>query len=475
MIVETKNNAIPKEKGNYTKLLIAVIAIGVYILLTNIPTPAGLTPQAQKALALMLSAVITWVFEVIPIGIAAPLFVMLMGFLGIVPMKDAMANFTIPTIFFIMATFIIAAGFIGSGLGNRISLMVSSIFGSRADRVLLSFMLPTAVISSVLADIPTAVIFSGIAYTLLKKNDCTPGKSNFGKAIMIGIPIAAAIGGIGTPAGSGINVLALSLLKNTAKIEINFLQWTAIGFPMAILLTLAAWYIISKMIPPEFEYVKGLDDVAQARKDLGRLSSQEKKFMAVFGVTLALWFTQPWNHLDAAVVATITAAVFFLPGINLTTWEEVKGKIGWDVLLLVGAANSIAMAIFNLKGAAWLANSVLGGMGGASIIALLFSVAAFGIFSHLIIPVATAVLAVAIPVLSVLAVKIGVNPALLVIPIAFSASAVFLLPLDPIPLTTFEYKYWKFWDMMKPGFFISLVWLVLLVIFMYGANVIGLI
>lgn len=475
MTVENKNIAIPKEKGNYSKLLVALIAIAVYVFLTSLPSPAGLTPHAQKALALMVSAVITWIFEVIPIGISAPLFVMLMGFLGIVPMKDAMANFMIPTIFFIMATFIIAAGFIGSGLGNRISLMVSSLFGSRADRVLLSFMLPTTVVSSVLADIPTAVIFSGIAYTLLKKNDCTPGKSNFGKAMMVGIPIAAAIGGIGTPAGSGINVLALSLLKNTAKVEINFLQWTAIGFPMAILLTLAAWYIINKMIPSEFEHVKGLEDVAQARKDLGPLTNQEKKFMAVFGITLALWFTQPWNHLDAAVVAIITAAVFFLPGINLTTWDEVKGKIGWDVLLLVGAANSIAMAIFNLKGAAWLANSVLGGMEGAGVIALLLAVSAFGIFSHLIIPVATAVLAVAIPVLSVLAVKIGVNPAILVIPIAFSASCVFLLPLDPIPLTTFEYKYWKFWDMMKPGFFISLVWIVLLVIFMYGANVVGLI
>lgn len=475
MTVENKNIAIPKEKGNYSKLLVALIAIAVYVFLTSLPSPAGLTPHAQKALALMVSAVITWVFEVIPIGISAPLFVILMGFIGIVPMKDAMANFMIPTIFFIMATFIIAAGFIGSGLGNRISLMVSSLFGSRADRVLLSFMLPTALISTVLVDIPTAVIFSGIAYTLLKKNDCTPGKSNFGKAVMVGIPVAAAIGGVGTPAGSGINVLAISLLKTTANVEINFLQWTAIGFPMAIALTLAAWYIITKMIPPEFEYVKGLEDVAQARKDLGPLTMQEKKFMVIFGVTLALWFTQPWNHIDSVVVAIIAAAVFFLPGVNLTTWDEVKGKIGWDVLLLVGAANSIAMAIFNLKGAAWLANSVLGGMGGTGVIALLLAVSAFGVFSHLIIPVATAVLAVAIPVLSVLAVNIGVNPAILVIPIAFSASCVFLLPLDPIPLTTFDYKYWKFWDMMKPGFFISLVWILLLVIFMYGASVIGLI
>lgn len=475
MSLEVKQGDITANKVKYSKLLIALISILVYVVLTSLPTPAGLNPFGQKALALMVSAIIIWVFEVIPIGIAAPLFVVLSAFLGIVPMKDAMSNFMIPTIIFIMSTFIIAIGFINTGLGNRISLMVSSMFGSRSDRVLLSFMLPTTLISTVLADIPTAVIFSGMAYTLLKKNDCTPGKSNFGKAMMMGIPIAAAIGGIGTPAGSGINVLALSLLKSTAKIDINFLQWTAIGFPMAILLTLAAWFILVKMVPPEFETVKGLEDVSKTLKELGPMTKNEKKFMAIFAMTLLLWFTQPWNKIDATVVAIITAAVFFLPGVNLASWEEVKGKIGWDVLLLVGAANSLAMAIFNLKGAAWLANSVLGGVTGASVLVLLFAVAAFGIFSHLVIPVATAVLAVVIPVLSVLATKMGVNPALLVIPIAFSASCVFLLPLDPIPLTTFDYKYWKFWDMMKPGFFISLVWIVLLVAFMYGANAIGLI
>ena len=109
-------------------------------------------------------------------------------------------------------------------------------------------MLSTALISTVLLDIPTAVIFSGIAYSLLKKNNCTPGKSNFGKAMMIGIPIASATGGIGTPAGSGLNILALSLLKDTANIEINFLQWTVIGFPMAMVLTIAALVYCCKNI-----------------------------------------------------------------------------------------------------------------------------------------------------------------------------------------------------------------------------------
>ncbi len=84
-------------------------------------------------------------------------------------------------------------------------------------------------------------------------------------------------------------------------------------------------------------------------------------------------------------------------------------------------------------------------------IVLLFAVSAFGVFSHLIVPVANAVLAVAIPIVAVLAEQAGINPVYLVLPIAFTASDVFLLPLDPIPMTTYNYGYWKMSDMIKPG------------------------
>lgn len=177
-------------------------------------------------------------------------------------------------------------------------------------------MLPTALISAVLADIPTAIIFSGMAYTLLKKNNCMPGKSNFGKSIMIGIPIAAAIGGFGTPAGSGLNVLAISLIKSASNIDVNFLQWTIIGLPMAIVLVMVAWFVIKIMYPAEIDHVEGLDDVKNELKNLGPMTTSEKKFAMIFSVTVLLWLTQPFNKLDLAFVAIVTASVFFLPAID---------------------------------------------------------------------------------------------------------------------------------------------------------------
>lgn len=468
-----KANANIKVKNNYYKLIILLICFVAYVGLTSVTAPKGLSINGQKALALMVVAVIAWVFEVIPIGVSSVLLTMMLGGLKIVSTKDAMSNFMIPTIFFIMAAFIIASSFVGTGLGNRVSLSVSSMFGNKSDKVLLSFMLPTAVISTVLADIPTAIIFSGMAYTLLKKNNCTPGKSNFGKSVMMGIPIAAAIGGIGTPAGSGLNILALSLLKSTANVDVNFLQWSIIGFPMAMILTMVAWFVIKKMYPAEFEYVEGLDDAKSELKQIGPINKSEKKFIGIFTVTLLLWFTQPLTKLDPALVSVVTASIFFLPGVDLCTWENVKGKIAFDVLLLVGASNALAMAIVSTKAAAWIAGTFLGGLAGVGLIGLLFAVTAFGILSHILVPAGSAVLAVAVPVVALLAIKIGINPIALALPVAFTASCVFIMPLDPIPLTTYDYKYWKMPDMIKPGIFISIAWVFINVIFMYVAQMLG--
>lgn len=475
MSVNQLNTNHANKKEDVKKLFVLICCFLFYGLVAGLEPPSGLSTQGLKAIALMIVAILLWVFEIIPICVSAVLLLVLPDLLGIVPMSQTFSNFMISTVIFIFSAFIIVQAFTNSGLANRISLVVSSLFGSKPDKVLLSFMLPTAILSMVFLDIPTSLIFSGLAYVILQKNNCMPRKSNFGRSMMIGIPIAAAIGGIGTPAGSGLNVLSISLLKDVSGIEINFLQWTIIGFPMALALTLIAWFIIKNWYPSEIKEVKGLEDVKQKLKDLGKMSTLEKKFSVIFFITLIMWFSSPWSGINPTIVAIITASVFFLPKINLAEWDKVKNVISWDSLFLVGTASSLAMMLVSTKASAWIANTFLSGFAGSSMIVLLLAVSAFGVFSHLIVPVANAVLAIAIPIVAILAEQAGINPIYLVMPIAFTASNVFLMPLDPIPLTSFPYGYWTLPDMIKPGFVISLVWIVLNVIFMMGAQIFNII
>lgn len=440
-----------------------------YLVLANMTPPEGLSVNGWRAIVLMVCAIIVWVSEFIPIGIASCLLLFVPGILHIQETKIVLQNFAISTIFFMLSSGIIARAFIDVGLGYRISLYITTIFGRKSKMVLLSFMTCTALISSVLADIPTAIILSSIAKELLDKNGCEPGKSNYGKAVMMGIPIAACLGGFATPVGSGINVLCINLLKNVTGMDVTFGQWTAIGLPMSIVMTLISWFILSLMLKPEIDEVAGLENVVEERKKLGGMSKDEKKFAAIFGVTLLLWCTQSLTGLDLTFIALVCVSVFFLPGVNLMDWPRAQAATGWSGLLIVGASNALAMILSQHGSAEWLSNVFLGGFVDSSLLVLMTVITAFGLFIHFLVPVGNAVLTVCVPIVAVLATAAGVNPMYLILILGYTSKCIFLLPLDPIPMTTFQYGYWKLGDMPKVGVVIALLWIPVMVGFMQMA------
>lgn len=457
-----------KKIGIKKWIWLAITAL-FYIVVSNIAPPKGLSVEGWKAIILMVCAIIAWIVEFIPIAIISCLFLFLPGLLHIQDTNIVLQNFGISTIFFMLASGIIAKAFIDVGLGYRISLYITTIFGKKSKMVLLSFMACTAIISSVLADIPTSIILSSIAYTLLEKNNCKPGNSNFGKSIMMGIPIAACLGGFATPVGSGINVLCINLLKNVAGIEISFMQWTAIGFPMAVVVTLIAWLVLTVMLKPEIDVVEGLENVKEERLKLGKMSKKERTFVIIFSITLILWFTQSLTKLDLTLISLICIAFFFLPGIDLMDWERAQEATGWSGLLLVGSANALAMILSQQGSAEWISKVFLGRFVDSSFITILFIITTFGLFIHFLVPVGNAVLSVCIPIVTVLAGEAGVNPLYLILILGYTSKCIFLLPLDPIPLTTYKYGYWKLGDMPKVGVVIAILWIPVMVGFMLTA------
>lgn len=456
----------------YIELAIAVI---FYIAASMITPPAGLTDAGWKAIIFMIVCVYVWVTEFVPIGISSCFLMFVPALLGIQDTNSILTNFGIATMFFIMGALIIAKVFIDTGLGYRISLYITPMFGSKSKNVLLAIMLCGCLISSVLVDIPTCIILAGIAYPMLQESGCEPGKSKFGKAVMIGIPISAAIGGFATPAGSGLNILTINLLGSIGGETVSFLQWSAIGYPMALVLNFIAWVVLTLVFKPEIEHVKGFENLKQKKKELGPMTKDEKKFLVVFAVVLILWVTQSMTGIETAFASLLAVCVFFLPGMNLMTWEKAKGAISWDSILLIGSANAIAMILSTQGAAEWLSDVCLGGLTGSTLFVILLVITAFGIFSHLLIPVANAVLSVCVPVVCALAATIGVNPVYLVLPLGFTASAVFIVPLDPIPLTTFGYGYWKLPEMAKPGLIISIIWIPICALCILGGRALGII
>jgi sodium-dependent dicarboxylate transporter 2/3/5 len=453
------------------KLFIGLGIVALYFIIAALPTPDGLTPVGKKAIAMMLAAVLVWVFEVIPIAVSSILFTLLPVVAGIIPLPKVMAHFATPTLFFVFAMFCISIAFQNSGLNRRVVLWTSLRSRGNPSRLLFFLMMVSALLSSFLADIPVVAMMLPVAVLLLEKNRCEPGVSPFGKAVMLGLPIACLIGGVGTPAGCSMNMLTIGLLQDTAKVHISFFEWMAIGMPMVLILTPVAWWAVIKAFPPEIDRLAGMELVEQEYAELGPVTGREKLFFVILLINFILWCTDKIHGLPLPVVAVIGGSLFVLPRIQLIEWERDKCRIGWDILMLIGAANALGMIIWEQGGASWIANACLGDISGLPLAGVIAAISIFTIVIHLLIPVNTAIVAVLLPALVALAGTMGANPAVLAIPMGFSVSAALLLPLDPVPLVTYPAGYYKMFDMFKPGCLISVVWVVVMTLVMFAIAV----
>ena len=142
---------------------------------------------------------------------------------------------------------------------------------------------------------------------------------------------------------------------------------------------------------------------------------------------------------------------------RLLTWDEAQRSVGWDALLMIGGVTSLGAASVKTGLAKWMVDAVLGGMAGWSPAAVVAAISAFTVVVHLAIPIAPVINSVLIPPIVLLAVAAGQSPALYALPVAFTASCAFLLPLDAVPLITFARGYYRTLDMLAPGAVISLV------------------
>lgn len=488
--VATSNNDFKKGNSAVTpvvggaskqKAIVGILAsiIGamiVYMILSTFTTSAGaspvpnaLSPAGQGLAAIFVMALILWSTEAIPIAITSLLMVVLPPLLTVVPsIRAAAAGYTTPVLFFVIGTYCLAFSIVDCGIGRRFALWLFSHAGTTTKGALLAMMIASAILSALVSDVPACAIGMALALPVLNKLNVKPGSSNLGKAMMMGIPIAALTGGVATPAGSSINILGLNLLKKAAGIDVGFLHWMALGVPMVLILVPFAWWALLKFYPPEIDSMGNVSEFKKELRSMGSLSSKEKKVLVIMGILLVLWIASTWvKQIDVATVSILGAVAMFLPGINLLGWRDVETAIGWETVLMIGSVTSLGIAASDTGLATWLVKSTLGGITGWNIILLVAIISAFAVILHLPLPIAPAINAVLIPAMVVLAKEAGYNPAIFALPVAFTASCAFLLPLEAVCLVTYSKGYYRMLDMLLPGTLISIAWIIVMTAIMF--------
>ena len=450
-----------------------MVTTGIVLVL---PTPEGLSPAGHRLAAVFVGSLVLWATEALPMAVTAILAIALQPILLITPIQTAIANSMSPIFFFVFVMFIIALAWVKTGLARRFALSMISRAGTDARRVVWVFMIATAAVSTIVSDVPTAAIFMAVALSIFHKMNLQPG-SNFGRVVMMGIPIASLIGGIGTPAGSSVNMMGLDMLEQNGGGRVAFLHWMMIGMPMVLVLLPAAAITLMKFYPPEIKSIGSLEEIQKELRSMGPVSTSEWKTLTIMSVMLVLWIASTWvPAFNVYTVSLCGAIVMFLPGIRLFTWKEAQDATSWETLILINGIFSLGAASGSTGLAKWLAETSFGGLGGWSTVAVLAAISAFTVVIHLVLPLGPVINAVMIPPIVKVAIAAGVNPALYVLPVIFTASCAMLLPMDPVPLVTYGKGYYKFFDMFGPGLVISIIWVIIMTVAMLiAAPMLGLI
>ena len=206
--------------GKYGKQYLGLIIGIIAIVITNVmAVPAGLTVAGWKTLGLMIFCIAIWVANTFPIGIGATLGMVMIHWLGIAGFGATLANFMKTATWFVVAAFAISCGLSETPLAKRLLRALVRISGTKTERVIFALMLATAIISTIMSNIPTCAMMMAVGFVILEGMDAKPGESRMGRVLMIGIPIAAMCGGIVTPAGSSVNVIGVELLKAAGYIS----------------------------------------------------------------------------------------------------------------------------------------------------------------------------------------------------------------------------------------------------------------
>ncbi|OGP04342.1 MAG: hypothetical protein A2Z93_16295 [Curvibacter sp. GWA2_64_110] len=400
---------------NVTGLIAALIAlIGVMLL----PTPQGLPAAGQIMLALLLFSVILWATEAVDYAISAVLITTLMAFmLGLAPnaakpevvlgtgaaLTLALGGFANTALALVAAACFLSAAMTITGLDKRIALFILSKVGARTNRVLIGAILVGIVLSFLVPSTTARVaclvpIIMGIILAFgVDKH------SRFAGMLMIATAQAASIWNVGVKTAAAQNMVAIGFIEKTFKTTITWGDWLIAAAPWSILMSIALYFVMIKMMPPETDEIAGgKETIRQALHDLGPMTFAEKKLLTIMLLLLGFWATEKVLHpFDTSSTTIAAIALMFTPGIGVMGWKQAQSRIPWGTIVLFGTGISLGTALLQTKAAAWLANIIVANLGlaGASAFMILALLSLFLIVVHLGFASATALASAMIPIM----------------------------------------------------------------------------
>ena len=305
--------------------LLAIVFVSLSVLV--LARPDGMTPQAHRLVAVTILMAGLWVTQVLPMAATSLIPLALFPLMGIMPAADVSKAFVNDTLFLYLGGMIIALGIERWNLHRRIALRLVSIVGVSPRRLVMGFMVTSAVLSMWISNTACTLLMVPIALAMLKTLDdddvtarnvvrnalkpTTAAKTGFAESVqgsvhssgqlrseklavplLLSIAYASSLGGMTTLVGTPTNSAAVGIYRDIVPdaAELTVADWLMFCGPLGAVYLLLTWCFLTYRLPAASHADVGLRlELNDRLRGLGPASAAERRMLLVFVVTAVLW------------------------------------------------------------------------------------------------------------------------------------------------------------------------------------------
>lgn len=478
---------------NQKTILQFLIAIILFVLFLFFPIFPSI-PVASRMFAVVVLMAILWLTEMLPLGVTSLLPIFLFPIFGIDSTAKISGNYMNSTIFLFLGGFFLSIAMEKWNLHKRIALSILNLMGTSKFSIILGFAFATSLMSMFISNTATAMIMLPIAMAIIYKvEDNLEGvlSNKFAIALLLVIAYSASIGGIATLIGTPPNLVLMRVYETSFPDlpKITFASWLPYGIPLSlglmVLMLLLVFFVFLRKLPNQ---MLSKTDIKEQLTGLGRMTKPEITILCIFALIVFMWmfrepikldwFTIPgWGEslglsglVDDGTVGIFGAVILFLIPANFNDFSmKILNKdsiklVPWEIILLFGGGFALASG-FETSGLSKELALQLEYMHNLPIFVIVLIIGAL-VTTLTEFSSNTATAATMLPVIAAMATVMNINPLILMIPAAISASFAFTMPISTPPnAIVFSSGRLKIKDMLFAGILMNLLGLIYIVIF----------
>jgi divalent anion:Na+ symporter, DASS family len=373
-------------RNGLSNLYRGLIVLAIFVLIWIIPAPEGVEVAAWRLLAIFVATIAGLILQPLPMGAMVLLGVTMTILTGTRTVAQALSGFSNGVVWLIVLAFLLARGFIKTGLGRRIAYQLIKAFGKTTLGLGYSLVLSDLILAP--ATPSNTARAGGVLYPIVRSLSATydsePGPSarRIGSYLMITEFQGTCITSAMFMTAMAANPLIAQLASEALGIQLSWGTWALAALVPGILSLAIIPYLLYKVYPPEIKSSPEAPNVARKELDsMGPMKTTEKIMLFVFIAAVGLWATSQFNGLNATTVALLGVTLLLVAGV--LEWQDVLSEKGaWDALIWFGGLVMMAGGLNALGLIGWFSEQISASVAGWPWITAFLVIILVYVYSH---------------------------------------------------------------------------------------------